>query len=208
MSDSKSLTLILDQNIILLPKIVSSLPILDKIAQDTVRICGFQEDKFRILYDLEMNSPGALKDGNIIIRPQDFSTGRIASAEDLRFIVAHEVGHSQYPRRLLRVIPLLVGVALSCWQRFSLESTLVISFSMVSSTLYLLRKEELWCDDYAASKIGVESGISSLTRMHQNVLEANAKFNWYQRILQYDWTHPSPLSRIKALRERTIVSDH
>jgi hypothetical protein len=188
---------LIKQNIDALTRISDKLPIYDKIIQETLTLCD--ATNLNVEYEIAPHSVAEfMRDTNTIkINAHTFLD---RDADEVKFCVAHEAGHYHYKHRYLPVIPIVTFSACSaCCLRSNLGflPLLGCSLGMIGGTILAVRYEELWCDRYAAKKVGPQGGIKFFNWANSQW----KKGTWLQKLLNYDYSHPSAAFRVKVLQQ-------
>lgn len=134
----------------------------------------------------------------------DFTNNKIYTKR-LEFILAHEIGHLKYSNKVYNIYIMLTSVIpLSLYIYFTDNLLLVccyliIILSIVAGILILVaRHEEIQCDNYAKFMCGKDGGIE-IFKEYQSI---DNSLSLYQKIIQYDFMHPSLQSRINNLYKK------
>lgn len=190
-TNSEELKVLLEKNIDGMKKLIVKLPEYDLICNRILDLCGVK-GKLTVTYDIGLHGIGEKRDNVIHILPQYFVD---KDPSELEFVVAHEIGHYKYPYKHLVFLPIVGFSALVISFGFTVVPTTIICGGMIFSTILLKRREESWCDGYAAKMVGVDGGIKHFTATNQ----AWQKLGWRQKLWNYDYSHPSAINRVHHL---------
>lgn len=199
-SNSEKLRPILEKNADIMLQIANKLSEYDNIGQNLLTKLGVN-DECKIQYDVNTLTIAELVNNTVVIQPHYFLD---KEKSELEFAIAHEIGHYKYPllNRLSMYIPFLSLGSYYCFKfnKLGILSVVFLSGATLFSTCLLKRQEEMWCDNFALSKVGKAGGINFFTSLSLQANNKNKDQSFFAKLFSYDFTHPSFSTRLKNIQ--------
>jgi hypothetical protein len=195
---SEKTVALLKKNIDYMQLIINILPQLDKVCNKVLQTCNVQKE-LNVDYKLEMYDTAGQLDGKTIkINPLYFMKhdNKLADTSELEFVLAHEIGHHKFPYWAPPYAFLIVNAFFCYKMDFRTLPVILSSIVSVVGVVWLKRREESWCDNYAAKKVGTDGGI----KFFKYCIENRRNMSWISQVWHYDFAHPSPYTRLKAMQ--------